>query len=212
MFFSDFTTFIQHIKRQNTHFALPGQASHTKLFPSNRIDLMKQSKDRDLAVKSAVLLLFYEDGGVIKLPLIKRTEDGFTHSGQVSFPGGKVEKEDVDICKTALRETQEEIGIELSEITVIGQLSDLFIPVSNFVVTPVLAYMKTKPQFVPNADEVQYVISCDLKKLIKPTTLKSKMMNFKGQDINIPYFDVDGEVVWGATAMILSELIDFLKG
>ncbi|MEI7596846.1 MAG: CoA pyrophosphatase [Bacteroidota bacterium] len=189
---------------------LKGEISHAKMFPSIRSE---QLKNRDLTappLSSAVLILLYEKSGEICFCLIKRAEDGFAHSGQVSFPGGKVEKKDVDIIHTALREANEEVGVNLSLIKVIGQLTDLYIPPSNFIVTPILAYCNEVPNFTINKDEVQYIIECSLNTLLNEEKLKITQMKYKDIEFVVPYFDVETEVVWGATAMILSELKDLI--
>ena len=171
---------------------------------------MKFADNRENAVKSAVMIVFFVDDNRLYFPLIKWTEDGLIHGGQVSFPGGKSEKNDADIIDTAIRETWEEVGLCVKKENVIGQLTNLFIPVSNYEVTPVLAFCEGIPIFKANATEVQYVILSDLNKLLNSEALKSKTMDFKGQKIVTPYYDIDGEVVWGATAMILTEIMDLL--
>jgi len=149
--------------------------------------------------------------------LILRTSDHGVHSGQVSFPGGKKEESDRSLEDTALRETEEEIGIKKNDVKVIGHLSELYIPTSGFLVQPFVGYLNKKPLFHPDKNEVQKLIEVPLflimdDGIVKETTiLKSKTRNQKSE-IRIPYFDIHGEVVWGATAMILSELKEILVG
>ena len=94
---------------------------------------------------------------------------------------------------------------------VIGILSNLFIPISNFEVTPVIAYYDKQPNFNLSKEEVQRVFNCNIQALLNPSTLKSKIMNLRDVDVEIPYYDIDNEVVWGATAMILTEFLDIIR-
>lgn len=161
--------------------------------------------------KSGVLILFYPDESGAFFPLIKRPEYVGFHSGQVAFPGGKMELSDVDIIQTALREAEEEVGIDRNQVQVLGSLSDLYIPTSNFLVSPVVGFLEKRPEFIPEAKEVSRIIQTEVPLLFNPEIRKRKMLTIsKSINLDTPYFDIDGEVVWGATAMILSELIQVL--
>lgn len=161
--------------------------------------------------KSGVLLLFYPDGKSTFFPLIKRPEYLGFHSGQVGFPGGKMELEDENIIQTALREAEEEVGVVRSSVQVLGTLSDLYIPASNFLVSPVVGFLEKRPDMVPEAKEVSRIIHTELPILLNPEIRKQKILEL-GPNIRLdtPYFEIEREVVWGATAMILSELIHLL--
>ncbi len=162
--------------------------------------------------KSGVLLLFYPDEGAVYFPLIKRPQYPGVHSGQVGFPGGKMEPSDQDILFTALREAEEEIGIDAGKVEVLGRLSDLFIPTSNFLVTPVVGLMQEKPSFVPEQREVARIITTEVISLFHPEVRKQTQLAVGGgMYLDTPYFAVEKEVVWGATAMILSELVQVLE-
>ena len=162
--------------------------------------------------KSGVLLLFYPDASTIYFPLIKRPQYPGAHSGQVALPGGKVEEGDPDVVYTALREAEEEIGIDAGKVEVIGALTELYIPVSNFLVSPIVGFLDNKPTFIPEQREVARIIPTSLSDLIQPEIVKQTPIPFEGGKYwDTPYFDIAGEVVWGATAMILSELIQVLK-
>ncbi len=162
--------------------------------------------------KSGVLLLFYPDASTIYFPLIKRPQYPGAHSGQVALPGGKVEEGDPDVVYTALREAEEEIGIDAGKVEVIGALTELYIPVSNFLVSPIVGFLDHKPTFIPEQREVARIIPTSLSDLIQPEIVKQTPIPFEGGKYwDTPYFDIAGEVVWGATAMILSELIQVLK-
>ncbi len=159
---------------------------------------------------SAVLLLLFPKNETLHLLLIKRTEDGRAHSGQISFPGGKKEPADIDLQTTAIREANEETGILKEDVEILGELSPLYIPVSNFLVHPFVAFAEKQPEFFPNADEVAYVIETPLqyflteknKTIARVTSPADKHFV---RDVKA-YKLADGSILWGATAMILSEL------
>lgn len=162
--------------------------------------------------KAGVLILFYVKEDEIYIAFIKRNEYPGVHSGQVSFPGGGREDADADIISTALRETEEEIGINRNLIIQIGAISELFIPPSNFVVTPVIGYLETLPHFTPDPDEVDRVLEIRLKDLLEPGTVQEKEITiFPDIKLRVPCFFVEGEVIWGATAMMLCELLDLVS-
>jgi len=187
---------------------LPGNTALSVMMPIARDERMVLPSFKAAPKKSAVLVLFYPDSfGQVKFPLIQRPTYIGAHSAQVSFPGGKSEETDRDLIHTALRETEEEIGIEASQVEVVGQLSDLFISVSNFIVTPFIGFMGKKQNFRPDPLEVEKVIEADLYDIINPDKRKNgSVLVRKKYNIQTPYFDIDNRVVWGATAMILNEL------
>ena len=152
--------------------------------------------------RAGVLILFYpgEQGPIF--PLIRRTEDGTVHSGQVALPGGTYETSDGDLVQTALRECHEEIGVAPDGMEVLGSLSDLYIPPSNFLVTPTVAVLSEPPAFQLDPLEVAAVIEARLEDLLDGSRIKTT----EKYGFTVPYFDLEGEVVWGATAMMLSEL------
>ena len=181
---------------------LPGFAAQQKMMPQFRIKFPASNNPRN----SAVLLLFYPDFDGIKILFIKRTIDDTPHSGQVSFPGGKYEPQDPDFVATALREAHEETGIDTKNVQVIGQLTPLYIPVSNFMVYPVVAYVTEKPAFMPNPREVEYLIEADLCTLFLPQNKGIKQLVRQNIVIDAPFYNASNNIIWGATAMILSEL------
>lgn len=156
------------------------------------------------------MVLLYPHNGDIYLPLMKRPTYEGAHSGQVSFPGGKFEQDDLDITTTALRETEEEIGVNPEQIEVIGSLSEMFIIASNFKVFPTVGYLPQRPAFVPDAVEVEAVLEVSISHLQDLSKRGVEPMTFGNYTIQSPYFDVEGHVVWGATAMMLSELLYIL--
>jgi 8-oxo-dGTP pyrophosphatase MutT (NUDIX family) len=154
----------------------------------------------------SVLILLYVQDNQIKFPLIKRPEYIGAHSGQVSLPGGKAEAGE-DAIQTALREGEEEIGIDQKTVKVLGRLSDFFVIPSNFMVTPVVATVDYVPQFVPDAFEVSKIIYGSVEELVKDEAILIKEIVAAGKfRMTAPHFEIENEVVWGATAMILNEL------
>jgi 8-oxo-dGTP pyrophosphatase MutT (NUDIX family) len=171
-----------------------------------RINLAKYNVPQD-ARWGSVLILLYEDNNVIKFPLILRSTYEGVHSGQVGLPGGKFEAADETLVNTALREANEEIGIVKQDVEPIGALTELYIPPSNFLVHPHLAKINYTPQFIPDPHEVVKVIEVSLDDLANELFVKEKEITLSnGLKILTPYFDLYNYTVWGATAMILSEL------
>jgi 8-oxo-dGTP pyrophosphatase MutT (NUDIX family) len=160
---------------------------------------------------AAVLILLYPEKGSIHTVLMQRPEYEGVHGGQISFPGGKQEREDENIVQTALREAYEETGIDPSKVEVIGTLTPLFIPVSNMIVTPVLGWTDEKPLFNYRPEEVVFLIDADLMRLIKPSIVRTKPFEIRGELVQVKYFHYDDNIIWGATAMILHELLVIIK-
>ncbi|WP_297335631.1 CoA pyrophosphatase [Algoriphagus sp.] len=162
--------------------------------------------------RSAVLVMLYPQGENAFFPLIKRPEYRGAHSGQIAFPGGKMEITDPDIFFTALREAEEEVAINPDKVTILGRLTDLYIPTSNFLVTPVLGFSQEVPDFIPERREVQRILPTSLKSLFEePTRQRTQLKLNPSITLDTPFFEIDREMVWGATAMILSEFIELLK-
>lgn len=203
-----FITELQHKLQQH----LLGQEAHLKMMPKESAKIRFDEERMAKARLSSVLILFYEKQGEIYLPLTQRNDYKGTHSGQVSFPGGKWEPEDIELVNTAKREAREEIGVPESDVEVIGQLSDLFIPPSNFRVSPFVSFTDKEPQFVIDPYEVKELLEVPLDHLLDDSVLKRKDIDISnGFKMNAPYFELEGKVVWGATAMMLSELKTILQ-
>ncbi len=159
---------------------------------------------------SAVLCLIYPVDGELHLLLIKRREDGKAHSGQIGFPGGKYELEDESLEFTAKREAWEEVGIKGEDYQVLGALTPLYIPVSNFKVFPFVAFSQGRLDYLPAADEVAEIIEVPVQVLFDnenkiTTDVVSPALPLTLR--NVKAYKIPGEkIIWGATAMILSEL------
>jgi 8-oxo-dGTP pyrophosphatase MutT (NUDIX family) len=186
---------------------LPGRSAQLKMSSLARIrELLNLSPPAD-AIQSSVMVLLYPSAGRIRLVLMLRPEYPGIHSGQISFPGGKSEDTDDSLIYTALREAREEIGIDPVRVQIIGQLTEMYIPPSNFMVTPVVGYQTSPPQFKADPKEVARIIEINLEDLLDEKNMKLKKIRLRpGLPLKVPSYFIDGNVVWGATAMILSEL------
>ncbi|MDQ2179305.1 CoA pyrophosphatase [Marinifilum sp. D714] len=200
----DLEQFTQQLNNELNN-GLPGFDAQKIMSPSIREHALKTS-DPSIARDSSVLLLFYPKDGQLYLPFIKRTSGNTSHSGQISLPGGKYEETDSNRTVTAIRETNEELGVDCKKIKILGFLTELYIPVSNFMVLPVLGYCKQRPEFQMNPFEVEEVIEMPVQQLLSKENILKFSFTKNDLTINAPYFNAKGHKVWGATAMILSEL------
>lgn len=191
---------------------LPGEKAQLKMAPKSRAKAMSEFKKGLRPTQSGVLILFYEKNSEIYTVFIKRSSYDGVHSGQISFPGGKYEDSDHSLIKTAIREANEEIGIKYEHINYIGELSELYIPPSNFNVLPVLAYTTQVPDFILDKNEVEKLIEVPISLLCKPEIIHNKpILNRLNKQFNVSCYFIDNEIIWGATAMIVSELIELIK-
>ena len=181
---------------------LPGENAQGLMAPTFRGGF----SHKEDPVPAAVLILMYPSGGRTRLVLMKRNVYDGPHSAQVSFPGGAWEEGDQSLEFTAIRETREELGIT-GEIRLLGALTALHIPVSNYQVTPFAGWMDHRPLFHPDPAEVQYVIEATLEELLDPANRSSETIHRHGQSIVAPYYLVGEERIWGATAMMLCEFL-----
>lgn len=196
--------FIGKVKERILH-SLPGTAAQLKMAPASRLN---QLTAPDNARQSGVMVLLFMEGEEWHTLLMQRTEDGHTHSGQISFPGGKKEDSDRDIIDTAARECEEEIGIDKTTINMIGTISPLYIPPSNFHVTPVLGFLPGNFAMKISEQEVQEVYKIPLSYLFDDK-IKEKRSILTSQNLRLEspvYVLSNSKIVWGATAMIISEL------
>jgi 8-oxo-dGTP pyrophosphatase MutT (NUDIX family) len=204
--FKSAENFADALARRINTFPLPGLNAQLKMASDVRNRDPGYTYDTSSASRSRVLILLYPADQKLKTALILRpTYDG-VHSGQVSFPGGRVEPQDDSLIATALRESFEEVGILPDSVRILGTLSELYIPPSNFLVLPILGFTGSRPDFRADPGEVAEIIETDLEFLFDDNYSKETILNLRGYTINAPYFDVGGHIVWGATAMILSEL------
>jgi 8-oxo-dGTP pyrophosphatase MutT (NUDIX family) len=174
-------------------------------FPFNTVEPLK-------AIPSGVLVLLYPSGNDIFFVLIRRPDYSGIHARQIGLPGGKFEKSDRSLTETAIREAREEIGIDPAKINVIGNLTILYIPPSNFIVTPTVAWSSERPEFTRDPREVDEIIEINLESFLDDTSVRVKRIKlFPGLSSNFPCYYIDKNIIWGATAMILSEFRVILK-
>jgi len=202
-----FDDYIKRLKA-NLEKPLPGFEAQYQMAPVTRKDQLVYNNNDIPPKESAVLALLYPDHNEVMLVLIKRATDNSVHSGQISFPGGQAEPIDKDTAETSLRETEEELGIDKNKITIIGKLTEVYISPSNFNVIPFVGFMNEKPLFKPN-EEVDRVITTAISylKASEAKTIK-KVTTAYAVNLEAPCFIVEGEILWGATAMMINELLE----
>lgn len=177
-----------------------------------RMKEMKWLAENRKTKDSGVLILLYPHNHSIYSVLIQRPRYKGTHGGQMALPGGKKEEEDSDIIQTALREAEEEIGVNRNDIKIMGSLSRLYIPPSNFVIYPSVGCIAKRPVFIPSPEEVDEIVEYDIMRLLDPDVKKiTRIKIMKVFSFNAPYFDIHKKIVWGATAMVLSEFREILS-
>lgn len=193
---------------------LPGETAQLKMAPIERLlELKQKAKNANNSKKAGVLALFYPSNtNETHLILILRKTYNGVHSAQVGFPGGKYEDEDIDIQATAIRETEEEVGVHRSAVEIIKKLTEIYIPPSNFFVQPYLAITRQQPKFVAQEDEVEALIEVPLAHFLSEDCIVSKKLSTSyANDIEVPAFLLNGYIVWGATAMMLNEIRELLN-
>ncbi len=205
----NFADFINTLEKRLSEKPLPGHE-----------EIMRQMSPYRLKVKvepnastrrSAVLMMFYPKGEDIFLPLILRPQYDGVHGGQMAFPGGRVELKDKDIQATALREAQEEIGIKATDVKIIKNLTELFIPPSNMFCQPVVGYMASRPGFYPDEREVAGIFEVSITEILDPSIVQVRTVETRGVKLETPCFVIQDQIVWGATALMIAELIEVLK-
>ncbi|MDC1276705.1 CoA pyrophosphatase [Algibacter sp.] len=210
MRFEEFLKSVSKIK----NIPLPAEVSHFKMVPPFRQELLKKQKEAIKKAKHAgVLSLFYPDEDMeTKFVLILRKTYKGVHSAQVAFPGGKLEAQDASLRDTALRETFEEVGVPIDTVQIVRSISQVYIPPSNFYVQPFIGFTQTRPEFIKQDDEVEALIEIDLEHFLDEQSLISKKVKTSYSiEVEVPAFKLNDYVVWGATAMMLSEIKDLLK-
>ena len=184
---------------------LPGQQAHDQFRAKPVGDVRPLFDHKHPPKPGGVIILLYEEEGLIKFPLIKRPDYPGAHGGQVSLPGGKAEPGE-DAIQTALRECEEEIGVLRKGVNVLGKLSDFLVIPSNYLVTPIIATFNEKPDFHPDPFEVSRILYAPLDAILDTDAVKESEILAAGKYRMVaPHFEIDGEIVWGATAMILNE-------
>lgn len=202
--------FIKELQ-QKLQDPLPGQSAQLKMAPSSRRRYMIAPDGVRRAGVMATLFPKDNDWHIVFIERNKNDQD--THGGQISFPGGKAEPEDSTMLNTALRETEEEVGISQKDIKVLGSLSEVYIPVSNFNVYPYVGFLDFQPNYTIQEEEVFRVLEVPISHFQNETVKRTtdvpinKYLTLK----NVPYYEVDNQVLWGATAMMVSELMEVIE-
>lgn len=192
--------------------SLPGVEAQNQLAPIKSASKYRIAPDNHK--KACVMGLIYPECNELCMVFIERTfsHPDDKHGGQISFPGGKLEKEDDTYLLGALREVEEEVGIPPEQINVLGQLTDLYVFASNFLVYPFLGYMEQAPVFVPQVEEVASIISFPLENLLSADIIATKDLQVRNYIMrDVPYYDLYPHILWGATAMITSEIVELIK-
>jgi len=206
-------SFIKSIKNaiQNN---LPGEESHVSMTPYKRGKSSDARKNASFVKLSAIAIHLFKEKSTNdwQIILIKRTSNMSSHKNQIAFPGGKVDKTDADYVFTAKRESFEELGIDVNKGELLGQLTPVYIPVSNFDIYPFVFYHKNTPQIMPNKMEVENYYKLKIKELFKPETIDTfTYKNENGIQIkNVPCFKIKQLTIWGATALIINEFKELI--
>jgi 8-oxo-dGTP pyrophosphatase MutT (NUDIX family) len=208
-----FEEFIR-ILTQRMSSPLPGLPVQLRMSSNHRLRELMDFSAGDHAVKSSVLILLYP-GRITGIPTFVVTQrhhyEG-VHGGQISLPGGRFEPEDKELLRTALREAREEIGVETSLVQTIGKLTELYIPPSNYLVQPFVGYTLSAPDFIAQPAEVAEIIEVPVEKLMDENNLRQRKIEVRGMHIEAPCYVIGQKIIWGATAMILSEFKEILSG
>ena len=188
---------------------IPGERSHRKM-QVNYDKSFELPFSKNNSTPAAVLILLYLEDNEIYFFLTKRTDELENHKGQISLPGGMQEGNE-KLIDTALRETQEEIGINKTSVSIIGKITPLFVPVTGFMIYPFIGYslIKLDPKMDPV--EVAAIFSVNISDLLNKENRTIEQRNIRGYDVQVPYFKLNDYKVWGATSMILSEFRDLIK-
>lgn len=210
MDFNEFRYKISNLK----NLKLPGEEAQHKLAPILRI---QELENIDIPAKNpnkaGVMAVFYPDRSEKTnfVLILRKTYQG-VHSNQVGFPGGRLEVFDKNLKHTALRETEEEVGIPKGEVQVVKRLTKLYIPPSNFWVYPYVGLLEKTPKLIAQETEVEKILEVNIDELLDERSLiQQKLSTSYAENIEVPAFSLNGQVVWGATAMMLSELKELLK-
>lgn len=207
----EFSIFKKHIQLLSKA-EIGGLEAQFKLAPEIRKQFSEQKINAQNPKKAAVLVIFYPSNfGKLNFLLTLRASYKGVHSAQISFPGGKIDGKDVSLKNTALREAREEVGIIEKDISIFKEMTDVYIPPSNFIVTPFLGYINYTPKFTKNY-EVEALIEVKLSDLLSDSVISSTILSTSyAKNIIVPCFKLNNYTVWGATAMMLSEIKELIR-
>ena len=190
---------------------LPGRKAQIKMAPEpvNEGKVREMDPPNNVNKSSVLILLFPNEEGQLELVLTLRSHD-IDHGGQISFPGGRAEKNE-SLYQTALREAKEEIGVSPDTITIVGELSELYVSHSNNLVTPVIGFTNRRPDFNINPAEVEEVFAIELHSLLHKKNITVEDWDLHSYTYRVPYWDIHQVPLWGATAMMLNEFLDLYR-
>ena len=208
----DFEVFIATLIRQLS-LPLPGAEAQLAMSSHRRLRERSALREYENAIRSSVLILLYP-GRINPVPTfvvtLRPIYNGI-HSGQISLPGGRFEITDKDMKNTALRETKEEIGMDVNKVTVIGMLTELYIPPSNYLVQPFVGFATAPPLFLPQPEEVEKIIEIEIADLMDKRNKTQVEISAGGIQFPAPSFVINGTTIWGATAMMLNEFTEVIR-
>ncbi|MCU0435499.1 MAG: CoA pyrophosphatase [Bacteroidia bacterium] len=203
--------FFMHL-RHRLQQPLPGTEAQNRMTMRSRKTVDEYLAENPGYRRSAVLMPLFPHAGEIHTLLIKRPSYEGVHSGQLALPGGAEEPQDASPTHTALREAQEEVGLLAGEEQVLGQLTPLYIPPSNFLVRPFIAQLPQRPRWQPSADEVEALLEIPLRTFLDQSIKDTRKISIGGgMTVNAPCYIIEGNVLWGATAMMFSEMEALLE-
>jgi 8-oxo-dGTP pyrophosphatase MutT (NUDIX family) len=193
--------------REELKKPLPGPSAQYLMAPEFR----GENRSSGISKKAAVMICIFPGKEDLEIVFFKRSDYDGPHGGQVSFPGGVFEEKDFDLAETAIRESYEEIGLNFEKSSLIGELTPLLIPVSNMHVQPFVGFYNATPLFKIDKREVEYLIITPIKILLDPSCIDKEKWILHGLEIEVPFYRVNGNIIWGATAMILSEFLAIIS-
>jgi 8-oxo-dGTP pyrophosphatase MutT (NUDIX family) len=200
---------LHYLERKITE-SKPGLKAQLGMCPNPRPGHQAYSEVEDTCLRAGVLVLLYPREGILHLVLTRRTDRVDFHKGQISFPGGRQEKGE-GLEQSALREAQEELEIDPKSIRIMGMLTPLYIPPSNYCIYPVVAFTQNRPDFQPSEIEVAEILEIPMNHLLNPQNIRRELWTIREADVEVPFYAFGEHKIWGATAMVLAELLDITK-
>lgn len=202
----------ENLLKEKLKKGLPGFEAHQSMSPIDRPIKGMPNFNIESYRKSAVLICCYPYQNEVYTALIKRKAYEGVHSAQFGFPGGRYEEQDVYLEQTALREAEEEVNIVSNEVNIISGLTEVCIPVSNFIVYPFLSTVQKRPNFIPDKTEVDFILELPIIEIQNNSNIAtSKVVAGNGLKLEVPCFKFNNHIVWGATALMLAELKELLR-
>ncbi|UCE43380.1 MAG: CoA pyrophosphatase [Candidatus Aminicenantes bacterium] len=189
---------------------MPGIKAQLGMCPNPRPGHQAYFEVEDTCLKAGVLVLLYPRENRLHLVFTRRTDKVDFHKGQISFPGGRQEAGE-GLEQAALREAQEELKVDPESVRILGMLTPLYIPPSNYCIYPVVALTENRPDFQPSQIEVAEVLEIPLDHLLSPQNVQREMWTIKKTEVEVPFYRFGEHKIWGATAMVLAELLEVVK-